>query len=51
MGEKKIAYKILVGRPVGKTSLGKYRNRRDDVKMDHKKIELDDNGLDSSGLG
>jgi hypothetical protein len=34
-GEKRNAYRILVGRPEGKRSLGRYRLKYDDnIKMD-----------------
>jgi hypothetical protein len=42
IGEKRNAYKILVGRPEGKRQLGRPRRRWDDnIKMDHKEIELE----------
>jgi hypothetical protein len=40
MGEKRNAYKILVGKPEGKTPLGRPRRRWvDNIKMDLRKIE------------
>jgi hypothetical protein len=33
MGEKRSAYRILVGKPKGKTSLGRSRHRREDNTM------------------
>jgi hypothetical protein len=42
MGEKKNAYRILVGKPEGKRPLGRSRRRCvDDIKMDLKKIVWD----------
>jgi hypothetical protein len=39
-GEKRIAYRILVGRPEGKKLLGRNRHRWDDnIKMDLREIE------------
>jgi hypothetical protein len=38
-GEKRNAYRILVGKPEGKRSLGRPRRRWvDDIKIDHKAI-------------
>jgi hypothetical protein len=34
MGEKKGAYRILVGRPEGRRPLGRPRRRWDNIKMD-----------------
>jgi hypothetical protein len=45
MGEKRNAYKILVGKLEGKRPLGKPRCRwEDNIKMDFRKIGLD--GMD-----
>jgi hypothetical protein len=49
MGEKRTAYRILVGNPEGKRPLGRPRHRWvDNIKMDLKEIGLD---LSGSGLG
>jgi hypothetical protein len=43
IGEKRNAYKILVGKPEGRRPLGKPRRRWvDNIKMDLKEIEWDD---------
>ncbi|KAJ4441477.1 hypothetical protein ANN_11332 [Periplaneta americana] len=43
MGESRNAYRVLVGRPEGKRSLGKPRRRREDnIKMDLRKVGYDD---------
>jgi hypothetical protein len=45
MGDKRNAYRILVGMPVGKRSLGRPRRRWvDDIKMDLREIGSD--GMD-----
>jgi hypothetical protein len=45
MGEKRNAYRILVGNPEGKSSLGRPRRRWvDNIKMDHREIGRD--GMD-----
>jgi hypothetical protein len=45
MEEKRNAYKILVGKPDGKRSLGQPRRRRvDNIKMDRREIGWD--GMD-----
>jgi hypothetical protein len=45
MGEKRNAYRILVGKPEGKRSLGRTRRRLiDDIKMDVGEIGWD--GMD-----
>jgi hypothetical protein len=45
IGEKKNAYRILVGKPEGKTILGRPRRRWvNNIKMDLRKIEWD--GID-----
>jgi hypothetical protein len=42
MGEKRNAYRILVGQPEGKRSLGRPRCRWvDNIKMDHREIGWD----------
>jgi hypothetical protein len=44
-GEKRNAYRILVGKPEGKRQLGRPRNRRvDNIKMDLREIGWD--GMD-----
>jgi hypothetical protein len=49
MGEKRNAYKLLVGKPEGKRSLGRPRCRWiDNIKMDLSEIGL--NVVDSIGL-
>jgi hypothetical protein len=50
MGEKRNAYRILVGKPEGKGPLGRPRRRWvDNIKIDLREIGWD--GLDRSGLG
>jgi hypothetical protein len=45
MGEKRHAYRILVGKPEGKRSLGRPRRRWvDNIKMDLEEVGLD--GID-----
>jgi hypothetical protein len=40
MGEKRNVYRLLVGKPEGKTPLGRQRRRRiDNIKMDPVEIE------------
>jgi hypothetical protein len=42
MGEKRNAYRILVGKPEGKRTLGRPRRRWvDNIKMDLREIEWD----------
>jgi hypothetical protein len=49
MGEKWNAYRILVGKPEGKRSLGRPRRRWvDNIKMDYRDIGWD--GVDWIGL-
>jgi hypothetical protein len=46
MGEKRNAYRILVGKPEGKRSLGRPRSRWvDNIKMDLREIGCDDMDL------
>jgi hypothetical protein len=50
MGEKRTAYRILVGKPEGKSPLGRPRRRCvDNIKMDLREIGWD--GMDWSGSG
>ncbi|KAJ4431551.1 hypothetical protein ANN_20150 [Periplaneta americana] len=43
MGESRNAYRVLVGRPEGKKSLGRPRRRwEDNIKMDLREVEYDD---------
>jgi hypothetical protein len=52
MGEKRNAYKILVGKPEGKRPLGRPRRRcEDNIRMDVKRDGIGWYGLDSSGSG
>jgi hypothetical protein len=45
MGEKRNAYRVLVGKPEGKSPLGKPRRRRvKNINMDHREVEWD--GMD-----
>jgi hypothetical protein len=51
MGEKRRMYKLLVGKPEGKTPLGRQRSRwTDNIKMDVFRDRLECCGLDWSGL-
>jgi hypothetical protein len=51
-GEKRNAYRILVGEPEGKRSLGRQRSRWvDNIKMDLKRDSMEWYGLDCSGSG
>jgi hypothetical protein len=38
MGEKRGAYRILVGRPEGRRPLGRPRHRWEDIKMDLQEV-------------
>jgi hypothetical protein len=39
MGERRVAYRILVGKPEGRSPLGRPRHRlEDNIKMDLKKV-------------
>jgi hypothetical protein len=48
MGEKRNAYRLLVGKPEGKRLLGRSRCRWVDIKMDLGKVGWDD--VDWTGL-
>jgi hypothetical protein len=50
-GEKRNAYRILVGNQAGKRPLGRPRCRWVDIKMDLREIGWGWYGPDSSGLG
>ncbi|KAJ4449417.1 hypothetical protein ANN_00816 [Periplaneta americana] len=41
MGESRNAYRVLVGRPAGKRSLGRPRRRWEDIKMDLREVGYD----------
>jgi hypothetical protein len=50
MGEKRSAYRVLVGKPEGKRPLGILRQRlEDNIKMDLRRERMGWHGLDSSG--
>jgi len=50
-GEKRDAYRVLVGKPEGKRQLGKPRHKlEDNIKMDLQEVGWG-HGLDSSGSG
>jgi hypothetical protein len=51
-GETRNVYKILVGKPEGKRSLGRPRGRcADNIKMDLKRDRMGWCGLDQTGSG
>jgi hypothetical protein len=51
VGEERKVYKVLVGNPEGKISLGRPRRRLENViRIDLKEVGLED-GLDSSSSG
>jgi hypothetical protein len=52
MGEKRNAYRILVGNPEGKRPLGRPRHRWvDNIKIDLKRDRMGRYGFDRSGSG
>jgi hypothetical protein len=52
MGEKRNAYRILVGKPEGNRPLGRPRCRWvDNIKMDHREIGWGWSRLDGYGSG
>jgi hypothetical protein len=52
MGEKRNVYRLLVGKPEGKRSLGRPRRRWiDDIEMDLSRDRIECCGLDLSGSG
>jgi hypothetical protein len=52
MGKEKKVYKVLVGKPEGKSTLGRPRRRWEDgIRMDLREIGLGECGLDSTRSG
>jgi hypothetical protein len=52
MGEERIVYKVLVGKPEGKRPLGRPRRRWEDgIRMDLREIGLEVCGLDLTVSG
>jgi hypothetical protein len=55
IGESRVAYRVLVGKPDGRRPLGKHRLRwEDNIKMDTREVEWLGGGghrLDRSGSG
>jgi hypothetical protein len=52
MGERRGAYRVLVGKPEGKRPLGRLRHRwEDNIKLDIQEVEWGGYGLDQSGSG
>jgi hypothetical protein len=52
MGERRGAYRALVGKPEGRRPLGRPRRRwEDNIKMDLREVEWRGHGLDQSGSG
>jgi hypothetical protein len=47
LGERRVAYRVLVGKPEGKRPLGRPRRRREDnIKMDPREVGRGGHGLD-----
>jgi hypothetical protein len=52
MGERRGAYRALVGKPEGRRPLGRPRRRwEDNIKMDLREVGWGGHGLDQSGSG
>jgi hypothetical protein len=52
MGERRGAYRALVGKPKGRRPLGKPRRRwEDNIKMNLREVGWEGHGLDQSGSG
>jgi hypothetical protein len=52
MGERRSAYRALVGKPEGRRPPGRPRRRwEDNIKMDLREVGWGGNGLDQSGSG
>jgi hypothetical protein len=52
MGERRGAYRVLVGKPEGRIPLGRPRHRwEDNIKMDLREVGCGGHGLDQSGSG
>jgi hypothetical protein len=50
-GERRGAYRVLVGKPEGRKPLGRSRCRwEDNIKMDLREVGWEGHGLDQSGL-
>jgi len=51
-GERRGAYRVLMGRPEGKRPLGRPRRRwEDNIEMDLQDMECGGHGLDRAGSG
>jgi len=52
MGERRGAYRVLMGKPEGKRPLGRPRRRwEDNIKMDRQEVGCGGHGLDRAGSG
>jgi hypothetical protein len=52
MGERRNAYRVLVGKPEGRRPLGKRRRRwKDNIKMDLPEVGQGEHELDGFGSG